>query len=73
MPCNDTLQLSVLTLAIVAGMVLGNAAGGRLPSRLQPGSRFSQQKIPSLGVMLDGSLLPILETVRKGRCCRLIW
>lgn len=59
MPWNHALQLSALTLAIVAGMVLGNAAGGRLPSRFQPGLRFSQQKILRLGVMLYGVRLTV--------------
>ena len=59
LPWNHTLQLSPLTLAIVAGMVLGNVAGSRLPRGLQPGLRFSQQKILRLGVMLYGVRLTV--------------
>ncbi len=59
LPWNHTLQLSPLTLAIIAGMILGNVAGARLPGVLQPGLRFSQQKILRLGVMLYGIRLTV--------------
>lgn len=47
-------QLSALTVAIVLGMVVGNAFGTRLPGSLAPGVVFSQQKLLRLGIILYG-------------------
>ncbi|MCK9540121.1 YeiH family protein [Dokdonella sp.] len=47
-------HLSALTLAIVLGMVVGNAFGKALPASLAPGVVFSQQKLLRLGVILYG-------------------
>jgi uncharacterized integral membrane protein (TIGR00698 family) len=66
LPWNLKIQLSPLTLAILAGMVLGNTIGrGRL-SRLEPGIRFSQQKILRLGIVLYGLRLTGQDVFRLG-------
>jgi len=63
---NRTLQMSPLTLAIIAGMVLGNAVPARFIDGLQPGLRFSQQKILRLGIILYGLRLTIQDLFRLG-------
>ncbi len=47
-------QISALTIAIVLGMVIGNAFGSQLPSALAPGVVTAQQKLLRLGVILYG-------------------
>ena len=53
------LQLSSLTLAILAGMLLGNTVPGRWMDKLHPGLRFSQQRLLRLGVVLYGLRLTL--------------
>jgi uncharacterized integral membrane protein (TIGR00698 family) len=66
LPWNRSLQLSALTLAIVAGMVLGNAGLGERLSRLTPGIQFSQQKLLRAGIVLYGLRLTVEDVIRLG-------
>jgi uncharacterized integral membrane protein (TIGR00698 family) len=66
LPWNHKIQLSPLTLAILAGMVLGNTLGKGRMSRLEPGIRFSQQKILRLGIVLYGLRLTGQDLFRLG-------
>jgi uncharacterized integral membrane protein (TIGR00698 family) len=65
-PWNHKLQLSPLTLAIVAGMVAGNALPKRLLGRLQPGLRFCQQTLLRLGIVLYGVRLTVQDLANLG-------
>jgi uncharacterized integral membrane protein (TIGR00698 family) len=65
-PWNHKLQLSPLTLAIVAGMVAGNALPKRLLGRLQPGLRFCQQTLLRLGIVLYGIRLTVQDLANLG-------
>lgn len=47
-------QISALTIAIVLGMVVGNAFGKQLPAVFAPGVLTAQQKLLRLGVILYG-------------------
>ncbi|HLY15838.1 MAG TPA: YeiH family protein [Bryobacteraceae bacterium] len=66
LPWNHRLQLSPLTLAIVAGMLVGNAIPRRLLEGLQPGLRFSQQKLLRLGIVLYGIRLTVRDVSNLG-------
>jgi len=66
LPWNQKLQLSPLTLAIVAGMVVGNALRSTQLERLQPGLRFSQQKLLRLGIVLYGIRLTVGDLSKLG-------
>lgn len=59
-------QVSALTLAIVLGMVLGNAFGERLPAPLAPGVTIAQQKLLRLGVILFGLRISLQQIVAVG-------
>jgi len=63
---NHTLQLSALTLAIVAGMGLGNSMPRGPLERLQPGLRFCQQKLLRLGIVLYGIRLTVGDLSKLG-------
>jgi len=63
---NRKLQLSPLTLAIVAGMMLGNTVPRGLLERLHPGLRFCQQKLLRLGIVLYGIRLTVGDISRLG-------
>jgi uncharacterized integral membrane protein (TIGR00698 family) len=52
MPLLAGWQLSALTLAIVLGMLLGNAFGQYLPAGLSPGIGIAQKNLLRLGVVL---------------------
>jgi uncharacterized integral membrane protein (TIGR00698 family) len=54
LPWNHKLQLSALTLTIVAGMAVGNTMPRLLLDALHPGLRFCQQKLLRLGIVLYG-------------------
>ncbi|HZT30320.1 MAG TPA: YeiH family protein [Bryobacteraceae bacterium] len=66
LPWNQKAQLSALTLAIVAGMALGNGAPGKLLERLHPGLRFCQQKLLRLGIVLYGIRLTVDDLSKLG-------
>ena len=66
MPWNRGLQLSALTLAIVAGMVTGNLVPPAWLSGATPGLRFTQQKILRLGIILYGVRLTVQDLFRLG-------
>ena len=66
MPWNGHLQLSALTLAIVAGMIVGNLLPSQLLSRLHGGLRFSQQKLLRAGIILYGLRLTVNDVFRLG-------
>lgn len=66
LPWNYKLQLSPLTLAIVAGMVLGNALHGKMLERMHPGLRFCQQKLLRLGIVFYGIRLTVEELSKLG-------
>jgi uncharacterized integral membrane protein (TIGR00698 family) len=66
LPWNHKLQLSALTLAILAGMAAGNAVPRGLLERLHPGLRFSQQKLLRLGIVLYGIRLTVHDLSNLG-------
>lgn len=66
MPWNHQLQLSALTLAILSGMALGNAAPCGFLARIHPGLQFSQQKFLRLGIVLYGIRLTVHDVFRLG-------
>lgn len=59
-------QVSPLTLAIVLGMVLGNAFGAHLPARVAPGVVIAQQKLLRLGVILFGLRITFQQIAHVG-------
>lgn len=59
-------QVSALTLAIVLGMILGNAFGARLPAPLAPGVAAAQQKLLRLGVILFGLRISFQQIAAVG-------
>jgi uncharacterized integral membrane protein (TIGR00698 family) len=59
-------QLSALTLAIVLGMLLGNAFGTHLPAPLAPGVVVAQQKLLRLGVILFGLRITFQQIAHVG-------
>lgn len=63
---NHKLQLSPLTLAILAGMALGNALPHGFLGRLHPGLQFCQQKLLRLGIVLYGVRLTVGDLSRLG-------
>lgn len=63
---NRTLQISPLTLAIVAGMALGNSAPSAAVEWLHPGLRFSQQKLLRAGIVLYGIRLTLADVANLG-------
>jgi uncharacterized integral membrane protein (TIGR00698 family) len=63
---NHKLQLSALTLAIVAGMAVGNTVPRGALEWLYPGLRFCQQKLLRLGIVLYGLRLTIQDLARIG-------
>src|SRR5208283_4432236 len=63
---NHSLKLSPLTLAILAGMLLGNAIPARFLDGLHPGLRFAQQKILRFGIILYGLRLTLDDVFRLG-------
>ena len=66
LPWIQRAQLSPLTLAIVGGMVLGNAIPEGLLERLHPGLRFCQQKMLRLGIVLYGIRLTVGDLAKLG-------
>ena len=66
LPWNHKLQLSALTLAIVAGMALGNSMPRRALDWLHPGLRFSQQTLLRLGIILYGLRLTVTDLANLG-------
>jgi uncharacterized integral membrane protein (TIGR00698 family) len=66
LPWNHKLQLSPLTLAIVAGILMGNTIPRGLLERLHPGLRFSQQKLLRLGIVLYGIRLTVQDLTNLG-------
>jgi len=66
LPWNHTLQLSALTLAIVAGMVVGNMMPASALSWLHSGLRFSQQTLLRLGIILYGVRLTVHDLMNLG-------
>lgn len=63
---NRSLHLSPLTLAILMGMLLGNAIPSRFLDGLHPGLRFAQQKILRFGIILYGLRLTLSDVFRLG-------
>lgn len=63
---NRKLQLSPLTLAILAGMALGNSIPASAMERLHPGLRFCQQKLLRLGIVLYGIRLTVADVIGLG-------
>ena len=66
LPWNHKLQLSALTLAIVAGMAVGNAVPRAALERLHPGLRFCQQNLLRLGIILYGLRLTVKDLRNLG-------
>src|SRR5579863_10320517 len=66
LPWNHKLQLSPLTLAIMAGMAAGNALPKRLLGQLQPGLRLCQQTLLRLGIVLYGVRLTVRDLANLG-------
>jgi uncharacterized integral membrane protein (TIGR00698 family) len=63
---NRSLHLSPLTLAILIGMLVGNAIPARFLHGLQPGLRFTQQKILRFGIILYGLRLTLSDIFQLG-------
>jgi len=63
---NHKLQLSALTLAIVAGMALGNSLPQQWLEGLHPGLKFCQQKLLRLGIVLYGIRLTVADIAKLG-------
>ena len=66
LPWDRKLQLSPLTLAIVAGMALGNLTPKSFLDSLHPGMRFCQQTLLRLGIVLYGIRLTVGDLWRLG-------
>ena len=66
LPWNRKLQFSPLTLAILAGMAVGNAMPRGILERIHPGLRFSQQKLLRLGIVLYGVRLTLQDLLKLG-------
>lgn len=66
LPWNHKLQLSALTLAILVGMVVGNATRASALKWLHPGLRFSQQTLLRLGIILYGVRLTVRDLANLG-------
>ena len=66
MPWNQKLQVSPLTLAILAGIALGNIVRPETLERIHPGLRFCQQKLLRLGIVLYGVRLTAGDLARLG-------
>jgi uncharacterized integral membrane protein (TIGR00698 family) len=66
LPWNHKLQVSPLTLAILAGMALGNSVRPEFLERIHPGLRFCQQKLLRLGIVLYGLRLTLSDLARLG-------
>jgi uncharacterized integral membrane protein (TIGR00698 family) len=66
LPWNHKIQLSALTLSILAGMILGNIFGPSRLSHMNPGLRFTQQKLLRLGIILYGVRLTLQDLYHLG-------
>lgn len=66
LPWNHKLQLSALTLAILAGIAVGNAMPQSLMGRLHPGLRFCQQQLLRFGIVLYGVRLTVRDLSNLG-------
>jgi len=66
LPWDRKLQLSPLTLAILAGMLAGNLIPTTFLQDLHPGLRFCQQTLLRLGIVLYGIRLTIGDLWRLG-------
>jgi uncharacterized integral membrane protein (TIGR00698 family) len=66
LPWNHTLQLSALTLAILAGIAVGNMMPASALIWLHSGLRFSQQSLLRLGIILYGVRLTVHDLVNLG-------
>lgn len=66
LPWDRKLQLSPLTLAILAGMAVGNLVPKRFLQDLHPGLRFCQQSLLRLGIVLYGIRLTVGDLWRLG-------
>lgn len=66
MAWNHRLQFSPLTLAIVMGMAIGNGMPRRLLDGLNPGLKFSQQKLLRLGIVFYGLRLTLGDLAHLG-------
>lgn len=64
---NQRLQVSPLTLAIVVGMALGNAAPSSAVEWLHPGLRFCQQRLLRAGIVLYGIRLTLNDVASLGQ------
>ena len=63
---NQKLQLSPLTLAIVAGMAIGNTMRWSALETVLPGLKFCQQKLLRLGIVLYGIRLTVGDLSKLG-------
>jgi uncharacterized integral membrane protein (TIGR00698 family) len=63
---NQKLQLSPLTLAIVAGIAVGNTIQWPVLERVLPGLRFCQQRLLRLGIVLYGIRLTVGDLSKLG-------
>lgn len=66
LPWNQKLQFSPLTLAILAGIAVGNSLGRAALQKLHPGLRVSQQTVLRLGIILYGVRLTLSDLARLG-------
>lgn len=63
---NQKLQMSALTLAILAGMALGNSVRPGALDAIHPGLRFCQQKLLRWGIVLYGVRLTLSDLANLG-------
>jgi len=66
LPWDRKLQLSPLTLTILAGMAVGNLAPAAFLQRLHPGLRFCQQWLLRVGIVFYGIRLTVDDLWRLG-------
>lgn len=59
-------QFGALTLAIVLGLLAGNAFGHRLPATFAPGIAFAQRNLLRLGIVLYGLRISFHQIVAIG-------
>ncbi len=72
LPTLQSWRLSALTVAILIGMLVGNAFGAQLPSRLVPGIACAQRDLLRAGVVLYGLRLSFQQVLALGPAALLL-
>ncbi len=66
-PIFKQIGFSVLTIAIILGVIYGNSLYKGIPSEWLPGIKFSQQYILRLGIILYGFRITFQEIIKVGK------